>query len=180
MINVIDTNELKRLAKEAYQNSYDHGWHETEREPEEVISLFHSEISEAFEDFRNHKMELEILESGKPVGLPSEIADIAIRLLDIYGQYNRNPDPYILDKDSATWNNRSISWWIFQFHYELKWAIMVGYRAMVNPYNFKVFDSLFGLLFIFCDKFNIDLMNVIEVKHFYNKSRPYRHGGKAA
>ena len=174
MNNIVDKTELNRLAKEAYQNSYDHGWHETEREPEEVIALFHSEISEAFEDYRDSNLELKILESGKPVGLPSEIADIAIRLLDIYGQFHIEPQPYIIDASGESWNNRSISWWIYQFHYELRNALNG------STFNAKVFDSLFGLLFIFCDKFDIDLMNAIEIKHQYNKTRPYRHGNKKA
>jgi hypothetical protein len=30
----------------------------------------------------------------------------------------------------------------------------------------------------YCAYAGIDIENVLEVKHEYNKSRPYRHGGK--
>lgn len=30
----------------------------------------------------------------------------------------------------------------------------------------------------YCAHAGIDIENVLEVKHEYNKSRPYRHGGK--
>ena len=33
-------------------------------------------------------------------------------------------------------------------------------------------------IFDYCGYAGIDIENVLEVKHEYNKSRPYRHGGK--
>jgi NTP pyrophosphatase (non-canonical NTP hydrolase) len=47
----------------------------------ERIALLHSEVSEAFEDYRNHRMDLSIRADGKPEGFPSELADIFIRLV---------------------------------------------------------------------------------------------------
>lgn len=47
----------------------------------ERIALLHSEVSEAFEDYRNHRMAATFRADGKPEGFPSELADIFIRLV---------------------------------------------------------------------------------------------------
>lgn len=50
----------------------------------EKLALIHSEVSEALEDYRNGFLKLNI-ENGKPVGFPSELADIVIRVYDLAG-----------------------------------------------------------------------------------------------
>jgi NTP pyrophosphatase (non-canonical NTP hydrolase) len=77
--------------------------------------LLHSEISEAFEEYRNGYGLTEIrFEGTKPEGIPIELADVVIRLLDM------------------------------------------------------------------CYQFEIPLAAAILEKIRYNKTRPYRHGGKIA
>lgn len=52
------------------------------------LALVHSEVSEALEDYREGNMETTRaapLPSSKPVGFPSEIADVFIRLFDLCG-----------------------------------------------------------------------------------------------
>lgn len=44
--------DLNTLAKEIHENAVAHGWWETERPPEEIIALIHSEWSEALEEYR--------------------------------------------------------------------------------------------------------------------------------
>lgn len=50
----------------------------------ELIALFHSELSEAFEDHRNRKdfKEIHFQEDGKPDGFPIELADVVIRIIE--------------------------------------------------------------------------------------------------
>ena len=51
----------------------------------EKLALIHSEVSEALEDYRDGAMVTTVGETGKPVGFPSELADIVIRVCDLAG-----------------------------------------------------------------------------------------------
>ncbi len=79
-------NSIKNLQKRAYENSLKHGFHGKDNEKEfgDIISLMHSELSEAYEEYRNHHEfnETYYEEDGKPNGIPSELADVVIRILD--------------------------------------------------------------------------------------------------
>ena len=105
---------INEVAKQIHENAVDHGWWDEERGFPEVLALIHSEVSEALEEYRNGRGATEIYfgDNGKPEGIPTELADVIIRVLD------------------------------------------------------------------YCAYAGIDIENVLEVKHEYNKSRPYRHGGK--
>lgn len=74
------------LTVRAYQIAKDHGWHEQERNDGEVLSLIHSEISEA----------LQALRAGNPPdkccpefsNLEIELADAIIRIMDYAAEKN--------------------------------------------------------------------------------------------
>ena len=77
---------LNELAREAHRTAEEKGWWGTkvpaEMIPEKLL-LIHSEVSEALEDYRANKMRLQQTSGGKPVGFPSELADIIIRVADL-------------------------------------------------------------------------------------------------
>ena len=105
---------INEVAKEIHENAVAHGWWDEERGFPEVLALIHSEVSEALEEHRNGHGATEIYFGAlcKPEGIPMELADVIIHVLD------------------------------------------------------------------YCAYAGIDIENALEVKHEYNKSRPYRHGGK--
>ena len=69
------------------------GWHDPERQFGDWTSLFHTELSEAYEDYRNHRRLNEVYfetdTSGvmKPCGIPVEMADIVIRIMHFCATY---------------------------------------------------------------------------------------------
>ena len=105
---------ITELKKEIYESALAKGWWENSKEtPMDKVILFHNEISEAVEEFRNgHELTEIYIKDGKPEGFPIEIADCIIRMLD------------------------------------------------------------------FCQRYNVPIEQALRTKIDYNKTRPYRHGGK--
>lgn len=80
---------IREMQEEAWSNSEDHGFHtgtEGKHIPTKLLLLI-QEATEAFDEIRDGK-NLSVntyQDNGKPLGFPSEIADIVIRAGDIAG-----------------------------------------------------------------------------------------------
>lgn len=87
MIRKLTLETINEFATEVHRNAVDHGWWKEEIKLPEIISLIHSEISEVLEEYRKGRQATEVYpgNNGKPEGIPIELADAIIRILDYCG-----------------------------------------------------------------------------------------------
>ena len=93
--------DLDTLCRNAHAIACEKGFWQDDRDPLAVLALIHSEVSEALEDIRDGKPlhQLEFEEgTGKPTGVPAELADIIIRVLDACGAWGINIEEAIRAK----------------------------------------------------------------------------------
>lgn len=73
--------DIEQVIQDCWQNAEDHGFHQVGRTFGDACALLHSEVSEAFEAFRDKKSEYYEVD-GKPEGPLAELADVVIRCFD--------------------------------------------------------------------------------------------------
>lgn len=100
MIRKLTLETINEFATEVHRNAVDHGWWKEEIKLPEIISLIHSEISEVLEEYRKGRQATEVYpgNNGKPEGIPIELADAIIRILDYCGYAGIDIEAAILQK----------------------------------------------------------------------------------
>jgi NTP pyrophosphatase (non-canonical NTP hydrolase) len=89
---------LNELGKVAHENAKAKGFYDTPPTIPERLCLIHSEVSEALEAYRDDDIAGHVSESGKPEGLPSELADIVIRVVDMAAYLGIDLDAVVAQK----------------------------------------------------------------------------------
>ncbi|MBN2980147.1 hypothetical protein JW799_02085 [Cohnella algarum] len=103
---------ITSLVSAAHQNAIDKGWWDEERSFPEIAMLIVTEIAEAVEDYRaghkpdgiwyQHKDEgysvMQLTPDYKPCGIPSELADVVIRVFDYCGRAGIDLETAIREK----------------------------------------------------------------------------------
>ncbi len=196
---------LTELQREAHAIAKDHGWWDEERTFGDLIALVHSELSEALEWYREWEhvqpMREESPQYGlddpvhgkyKPVGVPSELADVVIRVADMAEHSgvdlervvieartdpNRAHDLYVRTYEIGA--SPSFGDWITQLHSR---STDIWNGGLQHAWG-QIWQNPIGLFVHDIERmaahYGIDLDAAIAAKMGYNRTRSYRHGGKA-
>jgi len=194
--------QMNRLIQDIHCNAIRHGWWETNRPFAEVIALIHSELSEALEAHRNNKPFIwyqikdkdctvclhypdgKVCEGddhhtcpceAKPEGIVIELADVVIRILDYCGHDGIAPIRVFQDRSQEK-KETSLPELVTECHS----LISTAYRNTARRPNVAIcFGECIRLIDRWCKANGFSLYDAITMKHTYNLTRPYRHGGKA-
>ncbi len=176
------------MQKEAHAIAKDHGWWDEERPFGDLIALVHSELSEALEAYRLHELETWPSQDGEiPLGVPFELADVVIRVADMAEWYGVDLQSMVTDLAvSLPWSNtadesKTFGEWITILHMLV--TDCFGRQFTREDWHSPL-DSGSDFAFVvtvvnaMAKHYGIDLDAAIEAKMEYNRTRPYRHGGK--
>ena len=184
--------DLKALQKEAHAIAKDHGWWDEDRTFGDLIALVHSELSEALEAYREDGdtdahwrwHDHDGKEVRRPEGVPFELADVVIRVADMAEWYGKDlaaevammgaPHPDMIA-------GLTFGGFIAQCHMLV--ANLYHYSLVSTPSSSPMLMDVAALIIRHIEAmaahYGIDLDAAIEAKMEYNRTRPYRHGGKA-
>jgi hypothetical protein len=188
------------LAREAHQTALEKGWWDECKSEgmldgaldiekvyalvPEKIALLHSEVSEALEEWRDGRMAFEMEywpceKVGKPVGFPSELADVVIRAWDLQGALGRTTPPVwntfsLIDKNATTPRN------LAYLHKMVTACLEISHSDRLTTWATDCLHFVVRWTFEIAKIEGVDLGAAIAAKMAYNKTRAHRHGGKRA
>lgn len=191
--------KLNKFAQAVHENAVKHGWWDEERTFGEIIALCHSELSEALEEYRAKRPMMYFVETNgfvvtdmserkdeKPEGIAVELADCIIRVLDFFGREEFDTDALLLQARATIMcdvpcrvYNASLGDCIARWHLLLSLAYSYWCRASGSYASALRMARCVCEIQEWAEENGVDMEMALDIKHAYNKTRPYRHGGKA-
>lgn len=187
--------DLNILRDDAYNTACEHGFHDKELSNEHCLCLVISELMEAVEaDRKGNYAYQKISSTSRYTSFPTsenrfkkefnafikdtaddELADAAIRLLDICGL--RGIDVTVteefIEDDSSSCRDETFTETIYQI------ATMYERQRITYDWSLdKILNNMLSAIFGLAKYLNIDLIWHIEQKMKYNKLRDKMHGKK--
>ena len=193
---------IRELIAEAHETAVAKGWWKRKptgelevRDIAEQVCLFHSEVSEALEAFRDSKHqphEIWLTEDGKPEGVGIELADLLIRLADSCGAYKIDLGESFLSKPLSTLDfepyfaAKTIPGLLCQAHGYLSdlgrmWQGNSGFDCSTSDMCGAIFNLVGRIMIVVCQPTehpSAVLEQCVIIKLAYNKGRSFRHGDK--
>jgi NTP pyrophosphatase (non-canonical NTP hydrolase) len=191
------TLTLGQITAEVRENNIAHGWRPAEGGPGEntwgdYVALLHSEVSEALEAYRDHRLadatetyckyeneddpadKRYHLVPGKPEGVGSEFADVLIRLVDMADVFGIRLSGYdrLADLRAHTPDSRLS---VVTFGDHMMWLHREISDAVLSPARLAL---VLRALDTIARKYGIDLEAEYVRKIAYNRTRVWQHGGR--
>lgn len=176
---------IAELQKTIYDINEEKGWHtpplivDGEIQVSEVLAklaLVHCELSEALHEEEAGRMRLWYNDiehdPPKPEGYVVEIADALIRVLDTCEVLGIKLDD-LVECRLATPST------LIGLHRDVSNAAEALRQDNMSEFK-EAFEALWFRSFRLCERYSLDLAAAIYTKIMYNKTRPFRHGGKKA
>ena len=177
---------VNELIREIHENATAHGWWEKARDFGEICALIHSELSEALEEYRANRpafyvegcltlTDPEDWNGEKPEGIVTELADAIIRIFDYFGHEGVTLDFDPLkpsDETDDIAEYASFGEFVANCHAD----VTAAYDDVNGERREYLIDCISRIATYVGDEGF--LRSVIAVKCEYNKTRPYKHGGK--
>lgn len=189
------TKTLTEYQEKIYQTNQKNGWFDDERQWGDDIALLHSEVSEAFEAYRDWGVEDKTRAECphghgdgtwkdsvdchpnhvcKPQGFASELADVLVRLLDTCKRSNIDIEDVgrLAEGNHWTMEGKSFGTQMALLHKEIS--------KLLDEDRDATFTCSFILSFLrdVNSYYGLDMYGELERKMAYNATRGYRHGGK--
>ena len=147
---------IAQMQEEVVAFCHDKGWSGPDSPPKtfgDCMALLHSEISEAVEAYRNWGLRDATPDSLRPHHQRCAVASVALPTMR-------------QDRDVSEGGDCTCS--------------VQGHNRLAKPEGVgSEFADVFIRLLDDCDRFNIDLEMEYERKMGFNRTRPFRHGGKS-
>lgn len=194
-----DLQKITEWSKRIHELELSKGWWQDgikNRSVAEIVANLHGEISEAWEEYRAGRMDTWFSIDGQPIEMDSqgeavlrqtgrtakpegfwvECADLVIRLMDAIGACDWEVFCALIDNENL---GENIPEFIVDLHATVADMLPPGCAQWQPKSCFYASGIITGCLT--ASRYNdVDLWSLIELKHAYNQTRPYRHNNKLA